>query len=100
MDNLLVHFTKWTISHLGRNIYINGHTLNSVLCVFQDNYNRVKLQPIDDNPHSSYINASYIKVCRTKHSTKHVYLFVTIYVCHMRMNIEKYVVGISSFYPV
>ena len=22
MDNLLVHFTKWTISHLGRNIYI------------------------------------------------------------------------------
>ena len=22
MDNLLVHFAKWTISHLGRNIYI------------------------------------------------------------------------------
>ena len=22
MDNFLVHFTKWTISHLGHNIYI------------------------------------------------------------------------------
>ena len=37
MDNLLVHFTKWTISHLGRNIYVRSALTGMDL----DNHNLV-----------------------------------------------------------